>query len=59
MQIGSEKDFDELIDEFKGLQHYDLLQMTGENHLQQSCFDKSDFRPFMPLTASFYVTKFV
>ena len=54
----SHEDFDELLKEVKGVQHYDLLEKVGTNHMYQSCFDKSDYRPLVPLTCSFYVTKY-
>ena len=51
-------DFDMLLAEFKGLNHYDLLQLAGEAHQNQSNFDKSGFRPLLPITVSFYISKY-
>ena len=58
VRIHDHEDFENLLNEVKGLTHYDFLRMVGENHQNQSCFDASDFRPLIPLTCAFYVSKF-
>ena len=58
VRINEHDDFDKLLDEMKGMSHYDFLRMVGENHQSQSCFDASDFRPLIPLTCAFYVSKY-
>ena len=57
-RINSFVDFDELLAEMKDIKHYDLLEIVGQKHQAQSCFDRSDFRPFVPITCSFYIQKF-
>lgn len=56
-QIESIREFDNLIDELKPLDHYQTLRKVSEIHQNQSCFDKSGYRPLCLLTAAFYLSK--
>lgn len=56
-QIDSTEEFDSLINEFKALDNYEILRRVSEIHQNQSCFDKSGYRPLCLLTTAFYLSK--
>ena len=56
-QIESMFEFDQLIDEFKNLDNYQTLRRVSEIHQNQSCFDKSGYRPLCLLTSAFFLSK--
>ena len=56
-KIESIFEFDRLIDEFKNMNSYQLLRNVSEIHQNQSCFDKSGYRPLCLLTTAFYLSK--
>lgn len=58
-QIDSSSEFDSLINEFKSLDHYETLRRVSEIHQNQSCFDKSGYRPLCLLTTAIYLSKSV
>ena len=55
--INTEEDFHNLSNEFKKIDRHELTKIIGNNHMQQSCFDKSGFIPRCLLTCCFYLSK--
>lgn len=56
-QIDSIYEFDQLIDQFKALDNYQILRKVSEIHQNQSCFDKSGYRPLCLLTSALFLSK--
>ena len=56
-QIDTVEEFENLINEFKFHDHYTTLKNVSEVHQNQSCFDKSGYRPLCLLTTALYLSK--
>ena len=56
-EIINDDDFDDLIDEMREMTNVDILHNVCEIHQNQSCFEKSGYRPIGLLTTAFYLAK--
>ena len=56
-EIKNDEDYDELVDEMRELSTVEILHKVCEIHQNQSCFEKSGYRPIGLLTTAFYIAK--
>jgi hypothetical protein len=56
--IDNSDDFDNLVKEINAYGQDGLVNKIFTNHQNQSCFDKSGYRPLGILSTVFYLTKF-
>lgn len=57
IHINSSRDVETLIKEFDGLDRFALMKKVFALHQNQSCFDKSGFRPYCLLNMVFFLSK--
>ena len=57
IHINSSEDVEKLLDEFKTLDRYSLMKKVFALHQNQSCFEKSGYRPYCLLNLVFFLAK--
>ena len=57
IHINSSEDIETLLNEFKNLDRFQLMKNVFTLHQNQSCFDKSGFRPYCLLNVVFFLAK--
>ena len=55
--VNTSEDFKSLVKEFEVLDRHELTKRVANNHMQQSCFDKSGYLPRCLLSCCFYLSK--